>query len=293
MSEIDPIDATSSELSRRAFVGLSAGVAAGAGTIARTLAAGSQLGHTHPPLVPDDDPGIAVESVQLKLPDASIAAYAAWPKIVRADTPGAVVVMHIWGVDTSIRDVVRRYANEGYVVIAPDLYSRFQAPSGDGVSDIAVFRPFANRLQSEQVDGDIRAAALWIARSHPQARVAITGFCMGGAIALRQALSNGDVFAVDAPFYGNPAGIDPARVRMPVCGSYGQRDSSIPAASVLAFRDALRTPNDIVIYPDAGHAFFDDQRASFVPDAAADAWRRTLAFFAKYLRVQTSKGSTS
>jgi carboxymethylenebutenolidase len=193
--------------------------------------------------------------------------------------------MHIWGVDTSIRDVVRRYAKAGYIAIAPNLYARSNAPRGDGISDIAVFRPFAKDLQNDRADGDIRAAALWIRMAHPSAKVGVTGFCMGGKIALRQAIDNDDVFALNAPFYGDPRGIDPAKVRMPVCGSYGERDTSIPAASVRAFKAALRVPNDIAIYPTAGHAFFDDQRSSFVPAAAADAWRRTLAFAAKYLKA--------
>ncbi|HEY8296470.1 MAG TPA: dienelactone hydrolase family protein [Candidatus Baltobacteraceae bacterium] len=283
-SEIDPTASTSARLNREAFVGISAGAAAGIGTVARGLGQGAGLGKTHPPLVAPDDSAIVAAHVELRRPDGAIAAYAASPKNAGPDTPGIVVVMHIWGVDTSIRDVVRRYAKEGYVAIAPDLYSRFHAPSGDGVSDIATFRPFAKQLLDAQADADIRAAANWITAAHPGARVGVTGFCMGGAIALRQAITNGDVFVADAPFYGNPAGIDAGQIRIPICGSYGARDTSIPAESVRAFRDALRVPNDIVIYSTAGHAFFDDQRGAFDPAAAADAWRRTLAFFAKFLR---------
>ncbi|MGZ3496968.1 MAG: dienelactone hydrolase family protein [Vulcanimicrobiaceae bacterium] len=284
MTEIDPTQATSAALNRRAFVGLSAGATAGAGSIARALAQSTGLGKPHPPLVAEDDPAIVVTRVQLRRPDGAIAAYAASPKTAQPDTPGLVVVMHIWGVDTSIRDAVRRYAKEGYVAIAPDLYSRFGAPSGDGVSDVSVFRPFAKQLQQAQVDADLRAGALWVKAAHAKANIGVTGFCMGGALSLRQAIDNDDVFSANGPFYGNPAGIDPARIRMPVVGSYGERDTSIPPQSVREFRDGLRVPHDIEIYPSAGHAFMDDQRASYVPDAAADAWRRTVTFFAKYLR---------
>jgi carboxymethylenebutenolidase len=73
---------------------------------------------------------------------------------------------------------------------------------------------------------------------------------------------------------------------MPVCGSYGARDTGIPAEDVRAFRDALRVPNDIRVYNSAGHAFFDDQRASYVPAAAVDAWKRTLDCFKLYLEQQ-------
>ena len=115
-------------------------------------------------------------------------------------------------------------------------------------------------------------------------KVGVTGFCMGGAIALRQALDNDDVFAADAVFYGKVAGLDASRIRMPIVGSYGEKDTSIPAETVRAFRKVLRAPNDITIYPTSGHAFMDDTRASYVPVAAEDAWRRTIAFFAKYLK---------
>ncbi|MDQ2872245.1 MAG: dienelactone hydrolase family protein [Candidatus Eremiobacteraeota bacterium] len=284
MDEIDPTQSTSPELNRRTFVGLSAAAAAAAGSIARAIAAGEVMGKPHAPIVAEDDPSIAVERVQLSRPGGAIGAYAAYPKKAGPLTSGLVVVMHIWGVDTSIRDVVRRYAKEGYVAVAPDLYSRFGAPTGDGVSDIAVFRPFASRLQESQVAGDLNAAAQWIEAAHPHAKVGVTGFCMGGKLCLQQAILNPAVFSANAPFYGDPRGIDPAKVHVPVCGSYGARDTSIPAESVLAFKSALKVPNDIKIYPEAGHAFFDDQRASFVPSAAADAWHRTLAFFAKYLR---------
>jgi len=76
-------------------------------------------------------------------------------------------------------------------------------------------------------------------------------------------------------------------IRTPVCGSFGERDTSIRGDDVRALArklKALGIPNDIKVYAEAGHAFFDDQRASYVASAATDAWMRTLAFFAKYLK---------
>jgi carboxymethylenebutenolidase len=70
---------------------------------------------------------------------------------------------------------------------------------------------------------------------------------------------------------------------MPICGSYGQRDDSIPAPAVQVWTEALHVPHDVRIYPEAGHAFFDDQRASYSPRAAADAWSRVVKFFGDYL----------
>ncbi|HVS45106.1 MAG TPA: dienelactone hydrolase family protein [Verrucomicrobiae bacterium] len=282
LEPLDPTKATAPAVDRRTFVGFSAGAAIAAAATATTFAQDT-LGKTHPPLVAADDPAIVTEDVTLRRPDASVAGYAGWPRRALPNTPALVVIMHIWGVDTSIRDVVRRYAKAGYAAIAPDLYSRFGAPSGDGVSDIDVFRPFAKRLDRTQYDGDIRAAALWLTAKFPQGKVGITGFCMGGTIVLEQAIDNGDLFSAAAPFYGAVKGIDPSKVMMPICGNYGQRDTSIPADEVTAWAKALHVPNDVHEYPEAGHAFFDDQRGAYVPGAAADAWHRTLAFFDKYL----------
>ncbi|HEY9181064.1 MAG TPA: dienelactone hydrolase family protein [Candidatus Baltobacteraceae bacterium] len=236
------------------------------------------------PRIPENDPAIEVDRIELRRPDTLIPAYTARPRNARPTTPGVVVVMHLWGVDEPIREVVRRFAKAGYAAIAPDLYSRFGAPSGDGQTDYTKFRPYAEKLQNAQVDSDLRAAALWLRTTHAQGKVGVTGFCMGGAIALRQAIDNDDVFAADAVWYGKVTGIDATRIRMPIVGNYGEKDTSIPADTVRAFRKVLRAPNDIAIYPTSGHAFFDDTRESYVPVAAEDAWRRTIAFFNKYLK---------
>ncbi len=282
---IDPTKSTSLEMNRRAFAGLSLGAtAAGIAAVAR---AQEQYGRPHPPIVAEDDPAITVERVQLRRPDTMIDAYAAYPKTVRQNTPGIAITMHIWGVDSQIRDVTRRLAKAGYCAIAPDLYSRWRAPSGDGLSDIDVFRPFAEKLDRKQYDGDMRAAALHLLSKAPQGKHGVIGFCMGGHLALIQALDNADVFDAVAPFYGAVKDVDPLDMHIPVCGSYGERDTSIPADDVRSWRNALRVPNDIRIYNSAGHAFFDDTRASYVPAAAEDAWKRMLAFFKERLGLQS------
>ncbi len=280
--EIDPIAAPAANLNRRVFVGISTAAA-----LVRSSPAGAQesLGKPHPPLTAESDRGIVVQEVELQRPDAALPAYAAWPVSAGAGTPSVVVVMHVWGVDTSIRDVVRRYAKAGFAAIAPDLYARFGAPTGDGATDYTVFAPYAKRLDRSVWLGDVRAATEWLATKFPGTKIALTGFCMGGKLALTAAIEEGALFAVVAPFYGAVAGLDPASLHIPVCGSYGGRDTGIPAGEVRAFAAELTVPNDVKIYDEAGHAFFDDQRASYVASAAADAWTRTLACFSKYLEA--------
>lgn len=279
--EVDPTQATSLDLSRSAFVGITAATAIG-GSTASALGQ-TTLGQPHAPIVPEDDPAIEVQRVGLRRPDGIVSAYAASPADKHAVAAGVVVVMHIWGVDAVIRDTVRRFAKAGFAAIAPDLYSRFGAPSGDGVTDSATFRPFAKELDRKQYDGDLRSAALWLTTAFPALKVGVLGFCMGGHIALVQAIDNGDVFSACCPFYGSLNDIDPDAVHIPICGSYGARDTSISADDVRLFRTALRVPNDIRVYPTAGHAFFDDTRASYVPAAADDAWKRTISFLRLYL----------
>lgn len=279
--EIDPTLAPSPNVNRRVFVGISAAATVAAST--QPLSAQTPLGQVHPPLVAEDDAAIAHERVTLERPGVAMDAYAAWPVGAGPNVPSVVVVMHIWGVDTSIRDVVRRYAKAGYAAIAPNLYARFNVPSGDGSTDYTIFRPFSKQLEREVYAGDLRAAQAWLVSKFPQTKSGITGFCMGGRIALLTAEDTETLFAGVAPFYGPLNDVDPKRMQIPVCGSYGARDTSIPAADVRAFAAALAVPNDIVIYDDAGHAFFDDQRASYVASAAADAWKRTTAFFERYL----------
>jgi carboxymethylenebutenolidase len=266
------------KMNRRTFTGLAAGAAATA-TVPAPARAQSTFGAPHPPIVPEDDPAISIERLQLSRPDGTVNAYAAYPKGARATTPGVVLCMAIWGVDEQLRDTIRRYAKAGYMCIAPDLYSRFGAPSGDGAKDFSVFRPFAAKLQREQYDGDLKAAALHLREKATNAKLGVSGFCMGGHIALIQALDNADVFAGVAPFYGAVKDIDPTKITIPVCGSYGAKDTSIPEADVQAWAAALKVPHDVKIYPEAGHAFFDDTRSSYVASAAQDAWMRVQAFF--------------
>jgi len=269
--EIDPTQPPSPP-SRRVFVGVTA-----AATVTASIPAQAQ------PLPAEDDPSLTVAHVELSNAGATIPAYAAWPASAGARTPSVVVIMHLWGVDTSIREFVRRLAKAGFAAIAPDLYARLGAPNGDGVTDYTIFMPYAKRLDRDVWLGDVRAAQAWLAARFAGTKTALTGFCMGGKLALIAAEQTGKLFAVVAPFYGAVADVDPKAIVIPLCGSYGARDTGIPAADVRAFAAALTVPNDVKIYDEAGHAFMDDQRASYVASAADDAWRRLIACFHKYL----------
>jgi carboxymethylenebutenolidase len=286
MSEdvIDPQRSTAAAISRRGFaVGASA---AAAGLANAALAQSEQFGKPHPPIVPEDDPEITVARPKL-LPAAGgpIEAYAAQPRSKRVANPGVVVIQAIWGVESQLRDVVRRFAKAGYVALAPALYSRLAAPSGDGATDFSAFRPLAEQLNQQGfVPTDIAAAHDWILAQSPGAKIGITGFCMGGGIVLKEIVAS-DIFSAAAPFYGTvkPVFDQANAIKTPLLGSYGARDTSILPHDVTVFFSHVTAPHDLKIYENAGHAFFDDTRPSYVASAASDAWRRTLAWFQRYL----------
>ncbi|MDQ6767828.1 MAG: dienelactone hydrolase family protein [Candidatus Eremiobacteraeota bacterium] len=304
--ETDPQQSTALELGRRAFIGMSAGAAAFGASVANVLAAGQDLGKPHAPLVREDDPAITVERPHLQRPQGPIDAYAAYPRANDAKTPGIVVAQHIWGVDAQIRDTVRRLAKAGFVTIAPNLYARLNAPSGDEATDYQPFSDIAAKLVDAEVDGDIQAGATWVrARvgSSPLQRppkIGVMGFCRGGAIALRATVDDAAAFDAAVIFYGKVrwGTINEAdgpitemalgytdEIHTPLMGQFGARDTSIKPEDVRAMQARLKVPNDIKIYDEAGHAFFDDTRERYVASAAADAWTRTLSWFGKYLRT--------
>ncbi len=302
----DPIDParSASALNRRAFVGLSAAAAATAGSVGGALAQSESYGKPHAPIAAENDASITTARPQISQPGRTLDAYYASPKSAGPRTPGIVLVHHVWGVDAQMRDVARRLAKQGYITVVPDLYTGMNAPSGDGASDIARFRPFAQQLVDSVVDGDLASAAAFLragAGSAPM-KTGVLGFCGGGAIALRQSVDNASAFNAAVVFYGKvrystDGNDDRGRIPrigvayaeeigMPLMGNYGVRDTSIPADDVRALEQRLselHKAHDIKLYGEAGHAFFDDTRQTYVAPAADDAWIRTLGWFGKYL----------
>jgi len=300
----DPTRATSLALGRRVFVGLSAGATAAGAAFAAAIAQGTDLGKPHPPLVASDDPAIDAARPQISYGSRTLDSYYAAPRHAGPATPAVVVVQAIWGIDAQLRDVVRRFAKAGYIAIAPDLYTGLGAPNGDGATDFAPFREVAQKLSDDIVDADIAVAADFVrqgAHSRARLKIGVTGFCMGGGIALRQTVDNASSFAAASVFYGKvrygttdnkgaitPIALDYANaIGVPLAGSWGERDTSILAADVRALDSkltALGKPHDLRVYDGAGHAFFDDTRDTYVAAAAADAWTRTLAWFSEHLK---------
>ena len=213
-------------------------------------------------------------------------AYVAEPEGRVDRCPSIVMAMHLWGVDAEQRETARRFAAAGFTTIVPDLYARFDAPSGDGIAEPQTFVPFATQLDSATVDSDFRAAATWLRARGPETTTAIVGFCMGGVMALRRTVEYASIFSAAAVWYGSieRAAVTASDVDIPLVASYGADDNGIPVATVAAFARELTVAYDFKVYPGAGHGFFDRHRSPYSAEAAEDSWQRTIGFLRHYLR---------
>lgn len=234
----------------------------------------------------EDDFDVTAEFVEIEREGSAMPAYYAAPAQAAEGTPTVVLAMHLFGVDESMRDTARRFAEAGFATIVPNLYARFEGvPNPDEKTPVASeFIPFAKSLKPETIDPDIRAATAWIRNRFPRSKTAIAGFCMGGVMALRRTIGYSATFACAAVWYGAVNTTEPERVEIPIVASYGAEDRGIPVEDVERFRDALTVPNGFAIYPDAGHAFCDHTQPSYEPRAAEDSWRRSIAFLNTWLR---------
>ena len=195
--------------------------------------------------------------------------------------PAVVVIQEWWGLNDHIKDVVNRFAQEGFVALAPDLYHGVVASEPDEARKLVMELDMAEAVREIQ-----RAIAFLQEQEDYVAgpKVGVVGFCMGGGLALQTGLAEEDLGAVVA-FYGQPLKSDQvAQVKAPILGLYGAADQGIPVADVEAMGAALEEAgieNEIQVYEGAGHAFFNDTAPSYNADAAADAWPRTLEWFHK------------
>lgn len=227
--------------------------------------------------------------VELATSDGPMRVYQATP--ARTPRGGIVVVQEAFGLNEHIEAVTRRFADAGYLALAPALYHRSADPGPFPYDDFAAVLPAMSRLSDDAMLADVDAAVAHLDDlGIDAASVGVVGFCMGGRVsflvAARRALGAAVGFygggIVTARPRGLPALVDGApTLRTPWLGLFGDRDGSIPVDDVERLRAALvEAPVDaeVVRYAEAEHGFFCGLRASYAPDAAADAWDRTLAW---------------
>ncbi|WP_309735130.1 dienelactone hydrolase family protein [Chamaesiphon sp. OTE_75_metabat_556] len=246
-----------------------------------------------------DTKGLLAGAVNIPVKDGTIPAYRAQPASGN-NFPIILVIQEIFGVHEHIQDVVRRLAKLGYLAIAPELFVR----QGDvlKLSNVEEIRAVVAKVPDAQVLADLDATLAWAVKSsqgnverearHQGGRVGITGFCWGGRITWLYAAYNPKVKAGVA-WYGRLVGesttltpkhpVDIAStLNVPVLGLYGGKDTGIPLESVEQVRTLIksgRSKSEIVVYPEAPHAFFADYRPSYRETAAKDGWDRLQQWF--------------
>jgi len=240
---------------------------------------------------------VKVEFVTLKVADGTtMRAFVAKPER-GSKLPGMLVFQEAFGVNEHIRDVTQRFANQGYLAIAPELFHRTAPPGFEGCyDDFPSVMPHMAALKDEGLEADIRAAHDALLRNStvdPQ-RIACVGFCMGGRVSfladlilpLRAAIS----------FYGG--GIAPSprgpgllgrvkNLHAPIFMFWGGLDKHIGPEQRQAVGDALRDAHKTFAsmeFADADHGFFCDARPSYNKTAAEQAWTVSLAFLKSNLQ---------
>ncbi len=208
----------------------------------------------------------------------------------RPDGPGpfpAVVVIHeLFGLNDNIRSIADRFAAEGFVALAPNLFSR---PGGIPRFCVTqMVKAFIASAVDQVAVRDLTAAVAYLQglEGVSAERTGVVGFCLGGGYALLVACASDEVKASVA-FYGrNPGAIDAvANIRCPVLYFYGENDRFI-RGGVPKLEQAMHDHGKrltVRSYPDASHSFMNDQRKSFRPGPAEDAWQHTLSFFREHL----------
>lgn len=200
--------------------------------------------------------------------------------------PGLVVIQEWWGLTDHIKDVTDRFAAEGFVALAPDLYGGRTTHDADEAGELMQSLPVTQAAQD-------LAGALTYLEQHDAVtseRIGAVGFCMGGGFVLVLAAQQGDRVGAAVPFYGVGGydQVDLSQVTAPVLGHFGTEDGFAPPEQVDALEAALADAPatvDIRRYEGQGHAFFNDEDriGTYDADAAREAWAATLEFLRSHL----------
>lgn len=196
-----------------------------------------------------------------------------------------VVIQEWWGLVPHIEDLVDRFAGAGFAAIAPDLYHGKTTKSPDDAGKMLM------ELDVERAGKEIAGAAAYL-RTRPECtsrKYGVVGFCMGGALAQYAATIDAANVGAAVSFYGGFKKVPTQweNLSAPLLLIYGENDKGVPAEQGRELERKLKSIGkdvELVVYPNADHAFFNDTRPEvYNPEAAADAWRRTLDLFRRTL----------
>ncbi|HLG01468.1 MAG TPA: dienelactone hydrolase family protein [Acidimicrobiia bacterium] len=203
-----------------------------------------------------------------------------------AGGPGVIVIQEWWGLVPHVKDVCDRFADAGFVALAPDLYHGEATTEPDQAGKLMM------ALNVERAAKELSGAVDEVQRRGSGSGVGVVGYCMGGGLALYLATLRPDAVTAAAPYYGvipwQAAQPEYANLAAAVQGHYAASDDFLPVDQVKALEEQLRDLGkdaEFFIYDGTGHGFFNDSRPeAYVDTAAKLAWDRTLTLFNDRLR---------
>ena len=224
------------------------------------------------------------QSVSYKSGEETVTGYLALPES-GGKHPAVIVIHEWWGLNDWVKEQTQKFAAEGYVALAVDLYRGKVAAKPDEAHELSRGLPPDRGLR------DLEAAFAYLA-ARPDVRadkIGSVGWCMGGGYSIQFAVNEPKLAACVVNYGSLPTdAASIAKIKAPVLGNFGAEDRGIPPASVNAFADAMKAAGkiaDVKIYDGAGHAFENPNNTNgYRPEAAKDAWERSLAFFRAHLQ---------
>ena len=211
--------------------------------------------------------------------------YLVRPERVDENLPGMIVIHEWWGLNDNIRMMTRRLADQGYAALAVDLYRGKVAETPDSAGTYAR----AVGSNPEPAEKNINQAIAWLSDNQSITKTGIIGWCFGGGWSLSASLAFPDKIDATVIYYGRLV-TDPDRLQvldMPILGIFGAEDRGFRLNSVREFESALNSLDknaSIHVYEGANHAFANPSGTRYNPEAAEDAWEKTVAFFEEYLK---------
>jgi carboxymethylenebutenolidase len=201
--------------------------------------------------------------------------------------PAVVMIHEWWGLNENIKDMANELSEQGYVVLAADMFNGQVATTPDQAMQLTV----AVRENPSEAIANLQAAVGYLGslENVNSSRIASLGWCFGGGQSLQLALnSEENPLAATVLYYGNLV-LDEqelSKIQWPVLGIFGDQDDSIPVENVTKFEQALNftgVPNEVYIYEGVGHAFANPSGDNYAPEETSDAWQKTLAFLKKHV----------
>ena len=196
--------------------------------------------------------------------------------------PGIVMIHEWWGLNENIKEMAEKLASHGYVVLAVDLYGGQVAKTSEEA------RQLIQSFDADNGVSNMNAAVTFLTTTYNVDTIGSIGWCFGGGQSLNLGLNNNQMDAT-VIYYGSVS-VDESKLQSidwPVLGIFAELDNGIPVSSVKEFENSLNTlniENQIHIYPNVDHAFANPSGERYSPNAAEDAWNKTLVFLQDNLK---------